>query len=125
VLTTQNTAAGIRGGYIVSSLTGDNDGATLGGGFGASNCLDVWNSILQQPPRATTSISTLNDINATDYYVTNSGSGSGALCHYFLKETLNKNASGDFIAPTGSITDVGNSFTYRPATSEIVVYINI
>lgn len=125
VLTTQDTATGIRAGYIVSSIAGDNDGATLGGGFGASNCLDIWNSILQQPPRATTSITTLNDVNATDYYVTNSGSGADSLCHYFLKESLNKNASGEFIAPTGTITDVGNSFTYRPATSEVVVYINI
>ena len=125
LLTTQNTAEGIRAGYIVSSVSGVNTGTTLGGGFGEENCLDIVNSILQQPPRATTSITTLNDINSTDYYVTNSGSGADSLCHYFLKETLNKNASGDFVAPSGTITEVGNSFTYRPATSEIVVYINI
>jgi len=125
LLTTENKLTGIRGGYIVASLSGDNDGVSLGGGFGASNCLDIWNSILQQPPRATTSINTLNDVNATDYFVTNSGSGASALCHYFLKESLNKNASGNFVTPVGTLTEVGNSFTYRPATSQIVVYINI
>jgi MSHA pilin protein MshB len=125
LLTTRNTAEGIRAGYIVSSVSGVNTGATLAGGFGEANCLDIVNSILQQPPRATTSITTLNDINSTDYYVTNSGNGADSLCHYFLKETLNKNASGDFVAPSGTITEVGNSFTYRPATSEVVVYINI
>lgn len=125
LLTTENKANGIRGGYIVASLTGDNDGATLGGGFGASNCVDIWNSILQQPPGLTSDISVLNNTNGMDYYTTTSGSGATTLCHYFLKETLNKNASGDFLAPTGTLTGVGNSFTYRPATSQIIVYINI
>ncbi len=124
LLTTQDTANGIRGGYIVSSLNGDNDGATLGTGFGASNCLDIWNSILQQPPVSTTSIDTLNDVPSTNYFVTNSGTGSDALCHYFLKETLNKDASGAFVTPSGTLTGIGNSFTYRPATSEVIVYIN-
>ena len=126
VLTTEDNTDGIRAGYIVSSVSGDNDGATLGGGFGATNCLDVWNSILQQPPSATTAIATLNaDSNSgIDYFVTNSGTGAGSLCHYFLKETLNRNTSG-FAAPTGDLTIVGNSFTYQPATSQIIVYINI
>ncbi len=125
LLTTQNTTSGIRAGYIVSSVSGINSGETLVTGFSDANCLDIINSILQQPPRATSSITTLNDINSTDYYVTNSGSGADALCHYFLKETLNKNASGEFVEPSGTITEVGNSFTYKPATSEVVVYINI
>jgi len=125
LLTAQNTASGIRAGYIVSSVNGVNSGATLGGGFDEDNCLDIWNSILQQPPQAATSITSLNDISTTDYYITNSGSGVDSLCHYFLKETLSRDTSGEFVAPTGTLTEVGNSFTYRPATSEVVVYINI
>lgn len=125
LLTTQNTSQGIRGGYIVSSVNNVNSGNTLVTGFDENNCLDIWGSLLQQPPQATTSITSLNNISTTDYYITNSGTGADALCHYFLKETLNKNTSGEFVAPTGTITDVGNSFTYKPATSEIVVYINI
>jgi len=124
LLTTQDTASGIRGGYIVASINGDNDGATLGTGFGASNCLDVWNSILQQPPLSTTSIDTLNQVSSTNYFVVNSGTGSASLCHYFLKETLNKDASGSFVTPSGTLTGIGNSFTYAPATSEVIVYIN-
>ena len=127
VLTTQNTTAGIRGGYIVSSLNGDNDGATLGTGFGASNCLDIWNSILQQPPVATTSIDTLNSVNSTNYYVANSGTGADIQCHYFLKETLTKDSGGSYVAPSGSATalqNIGNNFTYTPATSYVSVHIN-
>lgn len=127
LLTTQNTAAGIRGGYIVASLNGDNDGAALGTGFGATNCLDVWKSILQQPPVSATNIDTLNSVPSTNYFIANSGTGADALCHYFLKETLNKDADGSFVAPAGSsiaLSEIGNSFTYRPATSEVIVYIN-
>lgn len=128
LLTTENKANGIRAGYIVASIGngGIDNGQTLTTGFSASNCLDVWNTIFQQPPSATTSITTLNasSNSGIDYYITNSGTGVNALCHYFLKETLNKNTSG-FAAPTGDLTLVGNSFTYRPATSQIIVYINI
>ncbi|WP_076417158.1 type II secretion system protein [Colwellia sp. UCD-KL20] len=127
LLTTENKPAGIRGGYIVASVPtgGVNNGETLTSGFSDNNCVDIWNSILQQPPGLTNDISVLNNSNGLDYYTTNSGSGADTLCHYFLKETLNKNAAGDFVAPTGTLTDVGNSFTYRPATSQIIVYINI
>ena len=126
LLTTANKTSGIRAGYIVASIGGVGvaNGETLVSGFGANNCLDVWNSILQQPPSAATSITTLNDNGGTDYFVMNSATGANTLCHYFLKETLNKTTSG-FAEPTGDLTKVGNSFTYQPATSQIIVYINI
>lgn len=121
VLTTE--AAGVRPGYVVSSVTGQNSGATLGGGFTAANCVDIWQNIFQQPPRVTDSISTLNSDNSMDYLVAKSGTGAATQCHFYLKETLNKDGNNNFTDP-GAVTSVGNSFTYQPANSSVVVYIN-
>jgi MSHA pilin protein MshB len=121
VLTTQ--ATGIRPGYVVSSVNGQDNGATLGGGFTASNCVDIWQSILQQPPGVTNVIGTLNSDDTMDYFVAKSGTGVTTSCHYYLKETLNKDGNGNFSDPSAS-TSIGNSFTYQPADSSVVVYIN-
>lgn len=125
LLTTEDSAASIRPGYIVSSVNGANTGAGLGAGFTVANCVDIWSSILQQPPKVTSSITTLNSDNSMDYFVTKStGTGSATTCHFYLKESLNKNVStGDFESP-GTDTNIGNSFTYQPANSSVVVYIN-
>jgi MSHA pilin protein MshB len=40
-----------------------------------------------------------------------------------LKETLNKDVNNGFADP-GASTSIGNSFTYQPADSSVVVYIN-
>ena len=121
ILTTQ--ATGIRPGYVVSSVAGQNNGATLGGDFSAANCVDIWQSIFQQPPRLTDTIATLNSDNTLDYLAVKSGSAATSLCHFYLKETLNKDANNDFADP-GASTSTGNSFTYQPADSSVVVYIN-
>jgi len=121
ILTTQ--ATGIRPGYVVSSVAGQNNGATLGGDFSAANCVDIWQSIFQQPPRLTDTIATLNSDNTLDYLAVKSGSAATSLCHFYLKETLNKDANNDFADP-GASTSIGNSFTYQPADSAVVVYIN-
>ena len=121
ILTTQ--ATGIRPGYVVSSVAGQNNGATLGGDFSAANCVDIWQSIFQQPPRLTDTIATLNSDNTLDYLAVKSGSAATSLCHFYLKETLNKDANNDFADP-GASTSIGNSFTYQPADSAVVLYIN-
>ena len=122
VLTTE--ATGIRPGYVVSSAAGQNNGATLGGGFTAANCVDIWQNILQQPPRVTDTLAILNSDSTMDYFAAKSGTGATTLCHFYLKETLNKNGD-NFIDPGTSLTPAtGNSFTYQPANSSVVVYIN-
>lgn len=123
VMVLTSEAAGVRPGYVVSSAGGQNNGATLGGGFTAANCVDIWQNILQQPPRVTDTIATLNSDQTMDYYVSKSGTGATTLCHYYLKETLNKDTSNNFATP-GTSTSIGNSFTYQPADSSVVVYIN-
>lgn len=121
ILTTQG--AGIRPGYVVSTLGGENSGATLGGDFGAANCVDIWQNIFQQPPRVTDSIATLNSDDTMDYFVAKSGNGASTSCHYYLKETLSKDGNGNISDPATN-TAIGNSFTYQPSDSSVVVYIN-
>jgi MSHA pilin protein MshB len=121
VLTTE-VAGSVRPGYV----TGLTDGAGLGNGLNAANCIEIWQNILQQPPALSSNIGTINSAstgNTIDYFVAKSGTAASTLCHYYLKETLTKDSSGSFISP-GTATNIGNSFTYQPATSSVVVYIN-
>jgi MSHA pilin protein MshB len=121
ILTTK--ATGIRPGYVVSSVAGQNNGAALDDNFTKANCVDIWQSIFQQPPRLTDSISTLNTDSTLDYLADKSGEGATTLCHFYLKETLNKDTNNNFADPS-ALTSTGNSFTYQPADSSVVVYIN-
>ncbi|WP_440876245.1 prepilin-type N-terminal cleavage/methylation domain-containing protein [Thalassotalea sp. PLHSN55] len=118
LLTTENITDGIRPGYVV----GLNNGAVLGGSFTSQNCLEVWNNILQQPPELTDDIDTLNAESSMSYFASKSGDSADTLCHYYLKESLNRDGSGLYINPSNA-TDVGNSFTYQPATSSVIVYV--
>jgi len=118
VLTTKNDALGIRPGYV----TGLTDGATLGGGFDAANCVEVWQNILAQPPKVTSSLATLNSDSSMQYFVAESGDNQDSSCFYYLKETLAKDAGGSFV--TTNISTVSNYFSYKPATSEVAIIIN-
>ena len=113
------TTPKIRPGYV----TGLSDNGDTLGGLTASDCVDIWQSILQQPPGVTDTLATLNSNNSIDYFASKSGTGADTLCHFYLKETLNKNSSNEFTDP-GVATGTGNSFTYQPADSSVVVYIN-
>lgn len=119
-LTSPTTAtATFRPGYVVG-LT-DADGTLAA--FDKTDCVDVWNSILQQPPAITDSIVDLNDFTSFRYLAAATGTTDTATCHYYLKESLSRAADGDWEDP-GVLTTIGNSFTYRPANSAVTVYIN-
>lgn len=122
LLTTEDVANNVRAGYVVASTSGVNDGEGLGAGFTSANCLDIWNNILQQPPKITDSLVTLNNDNSMNYFATQSGTDDTALCVYYLKETLNKDANGNYTTPAN--TAVGNNFTYSPSNSYVQVIIN-
>ena len=113
------TTPKIRPGYV----TGLSDNGDTLGGLTASDCVDIWQNILQQPPRVTDTLGTLNSDNSMDYFVSKSGTAADAICHFYLKETLNKDGNNNFTSP-GTDTGTGNSFTYQPADSSVVVYIN-
>lgn len=116
-LTVKDDANNIRPGYML--------GLTATAAIGDVDCLDIWNNILQQPPKATDSLTTLNGTEGDiyDYFVDKTTDSTDPVCHYYLKETLSKDASDDFDDPSSSTT-IGNSFTYQPANSAVVVYIN-
>jgi MSHA pilin protein MshB len=123
LLTTQ--ATGISPGYVVSSVAGQNNGVALSDDFTVANCVDIWQSIFQQPPRLTGTITALNGDSTLDYLAVKSSTGATSLCHFYLKETLNKDANNDFVEPTAAaLTSTGNSFTYQPADSAVAVHIN-
>jgi MSHA pilin protein MshB len=119
ILTTENVNSNIRGGYV----TGLTTGAALGNGFTATNCTEIWQNILQHPPRITSNIGTLNTDKSIDYFTSKSGSGASTQCHYYLRNTLALDSNGSIQDP-GTSTSIGNSFTYLPANSSVIVFIN-
>ncbi|WDE10951.1 type II secretion system protein [Thalassomonas haliotis] len=110
---------GIRPGYVTGLSDNGNDLA----GLGADDCVDIWENILQQPPKVTDTLATLNGDDTIDYLVSKSGTGADSLCHYYLEQTLAHDGDGNATDP-GNATNVGNSFTYQPANSSVIVYIN-
>lgn len=111
----------LRPGYPMGTATG----GLTNGNMNDTRCTQVWENILAQPPTITNSITTLNANEGTKYYVdteANTGADDNNICVYFLKESLDKDNNGLFVAPTG-IT-VGNNFTYDPASSAVAVNIN-
>lgn len=123
VLILTNQAANIRPGYVV----GLTDGADLGAGFDVTNCIQIWENILQQPPRVSSNINDLNDADQNvQYYVdtvANAGNAGNDLCIYYLKDTLNRDGNSDYLSPNGSDA-VGNNFTYDPSNSSVAITIN-
>jgi MSHA pilin protein MshB len=111
-LTVEDVPNNVRPGYML--------GTTATSLVANVNCVEVWNAILQQPP----SISTTDlDIDSSvDYFASKDGSN---LCHFYLRSSLARSTSDTtkYVDPASS-TAVGNSFTYEPSNSEVIVYVN-
>jgi len=116
----RNSSPAISPGYIV----GTNSAAGINSkSMSISDCISVWNSLLQQPPLVASSVTDINANSSFRYLANVAGSGATTLCHYHLKETLARDSSGTYIAPS-PLTTVGNSFSYQPANSSVIIYIN-
>jgi MSHA pilin protein MshB len=116
----KTTTPSIRPGYIV----GNTSSASINSGaMSVDDCVAVWNSLLQQPPQIATSVSTINTDSSMRYLASVSGSGASTLCYYHLKDTLARDSNDQYTAPSG-LSTVGNSFSYQPANSSVVIYIN-
>jgi len=113
-LTTPGTSTTIRPGYP-TGITADNADGTA---MDTTDCINVWQGILAQPPSITDNIDTLNADGSIHYFVIESAN----LCGYFLRETLVQGDNGVFTAPTDDT--VGNNFFYNNANSSVVVTIN-
>lgn len=113
----------IRPGFVVALSPGTAAEAELTT-FTVDHCLEIWNNIYQQPPIITETITKLDTDQSIDYFASQSGSGADALCHYYLKETLEKSNTGTYVAPANGDTLTGNNFTYQPAIGSVRVYVN-
>jgi len=112
---TATSPASIREGYP----TGINTSNSTGENMNDNRCLELWNGIYQQPPTITNSVADLNNSALNfDYLVDTDGN----LCVFYLKETLDRNAAGNFLNPAGNQL-IGNNFTYNSANSSVVVNI--
>ena len=118
-----NTGSGsIRPGYVV----GLTDGSDLDGDFDESNCVEIWQNILQQPPLVSAAIADVNDEDLNIQYFVDTATGGNAgnsICVYYLRETLNRDNNGDFVSPNGQ-DSVGNNFSYDPSNSSVAITIN-
>ena len=107
----------IRPGYPTGTAVGNSTGENMNN----TRCLELWNGIYQQPPKITATVADLNNSALSfDYLADVEGNG---FCIYYLKETLNKNGTGDYTNPNGA-TNVGNNFTYDATTSLVEININ-
>ena len=125
MLTNENNSTGsgsIRPGYVV----GLTDGSNLDGDFDESNCVEIWQNILQQPPIVSAAIADVNDEDLNIQYFVDTATGGNAgnsICVYYLRETLNRDNNGDFVSPNGQ-DSVGNNFSYDPSNSSVAITIN-
>ncbi|GLX77866.1 MSHA biogenesis protein MshB [Thalassotalea insulae] len=112
-----------RPGYPMGTST---TGLTSGN-MTAAQCVQVWNGILSQPPKISSTETHLTNDSGIQYFAItissegNKGTNDNAVCAYFLVETLDK-VTGGFGTPT--TTDKGNNFTYDPASSRVAITIN-
>jgi MSHA pilin protein MshB len=114
-LTTPGTSTTIRPGYPTGFNADNADGTNMT----TTDCIEVWQGILAQPPTISATITDLNDDgqNINYFVIVNNN-----LCGYFLRETLDQDSNGNFLTPADNT--VGNNFFYNNANSSVVVNVN-
>lgn len=94
------------------------------GSLTATRCLNIWNGLLQNPPKAVADFNQVaNAGNDIKFYVSVEVNGNDSLCRYYLVNSLSKNASGRYEDPANR-SDKFKSFSYRPASGQVVSHIN-
>lgn len=116
-----STTPTISPGYIVGTDSGNGINGTLT--MGTTDCIAIWKSLLQQPPLIAATVTDINADGSFRYLASVAGSGATTLCHYHLKETLARDSNGAYLTPS-DLETVGNSFSYQPANSSVIIYIN-
>ena len=112
-LTTPGASTTIRPGYPTGKAADNADGTEMD----TTDCIDVWQGILAQPPTITDDIDVLNDDSSMNYFVIESAN----LCGYYLRETLAQDDDGKFTVPADDT--IGNNFFYDNSNSSVVVNI--
>lgn len=102
-------------GYPMTSDDEDVDPGTLSG----DKCLKVWDAILQNPARATTTFSEVaNQGDYFKYYTTVTGAAEETRCIFYQVNSLAKNSDGSYVDP-GNDEGSYNNFTYQPAAGRV------
>ncbi|MDG1732031.1 MAG: type II secretion system protein [Thalassotalea sp.] len=116
ILTAEDKPNKVRAGYPIALAPNDDI-------LSVNDCVDIWNNILQLPPRLTSNIDDLNgpDSDSYKYFVSLQGTRPSYFCVYFLKETLNR-VSEVYATPVD--INVGLNFTYQPAIGSVEMTIN-
>ena len=84
----------------------------------------IWNGLLQNPPKATNDFNeVVTSKNDMKYYVSVDGSGNDSVCRYYLVNALSKTADGGYEDPNNQ-TNKFKSFSYRPASGQVETHIN-
>lgn len=119
----------VREGYPV----GFDDANVASANMNNARCIDVWNGVFAQPASISSVIGDLNDPDQNINYLADTttvsltdATGTAQTftgCVFYLKETLNKDASGNYLTPSGDI-GIGNNFTYNAANSQVIININ-
>ncbi len=90
----------------------------------ATRCVNIWNGLLQNPPKVTQDFSLVaKGDNSLKFYASVQQAGNDSLCRYYLINSLSKNADGNYEDPQNR-TDKYKSFSYRPASGQVVTHIN-
>jgi len=117
-------SATLSPGYPMGTLSAITTADLLTGKMTAARCVNVWENILSQPPKVSSTEADLTNSSNIQYYaivMTGTGNNSNDICAYFLVDTLDK-TTGGFLKPTALST--GNNFTYDPANSRVAITIN-
>lgn len=121
--TTEDVESGkVSPGYPMD--TSDSSSVTIDpANLTAQRCLYIWNRIMQNPPKATDDFSIVKTSkNDLKYFVSKDGSGISSVCRYYLVNSLEKDAEGNYVDPNNTITKY-RSFSYQPATGQVVTHI--
>ena len=108
-----------------STISGTQGSISIGSN--ATQCLNLWNRMLQNPPKATTDMTNANS-SEYKYFIdgdlTERNGHSYGTCYYYLILSLDKNANGAYVNPQRSL-DKYMSFIYIPALGLVEPYVNV
>lgn len=96
------------------------------------NCINIWEKMLQNPPRITGDINALNkkDIDYKYFVTYSTGAVDGStvsgygICRYYLVLSLEKGDTGSYRVPDADNHDRYMSFSYIPALGLVQPHIN-
>ncbi|GDY26477.1 MSHA biogenesis protein MshB [Agarivorans sp. Toyoura001] len=125
VYLTTPTAAQISNGSVAPGYPVTSDDEEVDpGSLSGEKCLKVWDAILQNPARATSTFAEVADQgDYFKYYTTVTGAAEATRCIFYQVNSLAKNSDGSYVDP-GNDEGSFNNFTYQPAAGRVFTNIS-